>query len=125
VTPLVVFIGAGLGGVVRYAVAMLMQQDGAAAFPWATLIVNVTGSLVLGFLYVLLEGSAGASQWRAFLGIGFCGGYTTFSAFSYETVRMLEGGDWNRALVYVSSSVLVCIAATFIGFRLAAMMRVT
>src|SRR5215208_6324214 len=95
--PLLVFIGAGLGGVARYGIATLIHHDGATVFPWSTLIVNVTGSLVLGFLYVLVEGNAASPQWRALLGIGFCGGYTTFSAFSYESLRLVQGGDWNRA----------------------------
>ena len=116
---ILVFVGAGLGGVARYAVGLLIHQPEANAFPWATLLVNVTGSLTLGFLYVMLLDAAGSAEWRAFLGIGFCGGYTTFSAFSYETARMLESGDWNRAGVYVMASVLSCVLATFAGLRLA------
>ncbi|HEX6558133.1 MAG TPA: fluoride efflux transporter CrcB [Longimicrobiales bacterium] len=117
--PLVVFIGAGVGGVARYTLGGLVQQAATSAYPWGTLTVNITGSLLLGFLYVLLEGTAASPQWRAFLGIGFCGGYTTFSTFSYETARLLEDGDWNRAGLYVLSSVLLSLAATFIGFRMA------
>ena len=121
---LFVFLGAGLGGVARYMVGLLVQAD-AHAFPWATFLVNVTGSLMLGFLYVLLENSAGSAEWRAFAGIGFCGGYTTFSAFSYETARMVESGDLNRAGVYALASVVGCVLATFVGFRLAAVLRAT
>lgn len=117
--PVVVFIGAGLGGVARYTLGGVIQQAAGSAFPWGTLLVNITGSLLLGFLYVLLEGTAAAPQWRVFLGIGFCGGYTTFSTFSYETVRLLESGDWSRASLYIAGSVLVSLAATFVGFRLA------
>lgn len=117
--PLVVFFGAGVGGVARYAIGGFIQQAAGSTFPWGTLFINVTGSLLLGFLYVLLEGTAASPQWRALLGIGFCGGYTTFSTFSYETVRLLETGDYNRAALYIASSVLISVAATLIGFRVA------
>ena len=122
-TALLVFLGAGLGGIARLGLGTMVQQAAGPGFPWGTLIVNVTGSLLLGFLYMLLEGNASAAQWRAFLGIGFCGGYTTFSTFSYETVLMLQAGNWNRALAYALGSVMVCVIATLAGFRFAAMLR--
>ena len=117
--PWVVFIGAGLGGVARYTLGGIIQQAAGTGFPWGTVTINVTGSLLLGFLYVLLEGTAASPQWRALLGVGFCGGYTTFSTFSYETARLLESGDWERAAWYIAGSVFVSLVATFIGFRIA------
>ena len=118
--PLAVFIGAGLGGLVRYAVGGWIHRFAGAGFPWGTLAVNVTGSLALGLLYVLLEGMAAPRVWRAFLGVGVLGGYTTFSTFSYEAVRLLEGGQWARAGAYVLGSVVLSLAAAFFGFRIAA-----
>lgn len=117
--PLVVFFGAGIGGVARYVLGGLVQQAAGATFPWGTVFINVTGSFLLGVLYVLLEGSLASPHWRAFLGIGFCGGYTTFSTFSYETARLVESGDWNRAGLYILLSVVVSLLATFVGFWMA------
>jgi CrcB protein len=117
--PIVIFVGAGLGGVARYAISQWVQLRTGAEFPYGTLLVNVTGSLVLAFLYATLEGTPAAPEWRAFLGIGVIGGYTTFSTFSYETVRLLQDGEWGRAALYVTASVVLSVAAAIAGFGLA------
>jgi fluoride exporter len=122
-TALLVFFGAGLGGLTRFGLGTLVQQAAGPGFPWGTLVVNVTGSLLLGFLYMVLEGTSSATLWRAFLGIGFCGGYTTFSAFSYDTVLMMQAGHGSRALAYALGTVLLCLIATLVGFRFATMLR--
>lgn len=119
-TPLVVFVGAGLGGLARYAVGGWIQQGGGSAFPWGTLAVNVSGSLALAALYALLEGTPASPQWRAFLAVGLCGGYTTFSTFSYETVRLVQEAQWPRATAYVAASVAASLGATVLGFWLGA-----
>ncbi|HEX5580139.1 MAG TPA: fluoride efflux transporter CrcB [Gemmatimonadaceae bacterium] len=116
---LVIFVGAGLGGLARYGVSGWVQGIGGAGFPWGTLLVNVTGSLLLGFVYAFLEGTAAAPEWRAFLGIGVLGGYTTFSTFSYETLRLAQDGQWERALLYAGGSVLLSLAGAVLGLRLA------
>ena len=84
---LVIFVGAGVGGLARYAVSGWVQTATGSAFPWGTLLINVTGSLLLTLVYGVLDGISAAPEWRAFLGIGVLGGYTTFSAFSYELLR--------------------------------------
>lgn len=118
--PFVIFMGAGLGGLSRYALGNWIQSAAGTAFPWNTLAINVSGSLMLTLIYGLLDSSAaGSPEWRAFLGIGFLGGYTTFSTFSYETVRQLQDGDWERAAVYILASVGLSLAAAVLGFRLA------
>lgn len=116
--PLVIFVGAGMGGLARYAVTAWVQSA-AGGFPWGTLVINVTGSLLLTFVYGILEGTTAAPEWRAFLGIGVLGGFTTFSAFSYEAVRLLEDSDWRRALLYIAGSVVLSLGAAILGFRLA------
>jgi CrcB protein len=119
---MVIFVGAGIGGVARYAVGGWMQAAAGPGFPWGTLVINVSGSLLLMFVYNFLEGTAAPAEWRAFLGIGILGGYTTFSTFSYETVRLLQDGEWKRAAAYVIASVILSLAAAVLGFRLASVL---
>ena len=88
------------------------------AFPWGTLAINVSGSFLVAALYALLEGTAASPEWRVFLGIGFCGGYTTFSAFSYETIELLQDSEWNRALLYIFGSVVLTLSAAALGMGL-------
>jgi CrcB protein len=116
----VVFVGAGLGGVIRFALGGWIQEAAGAGFPWGTFFINVTGSLGLGFLYALLEGTPPRPAWRAFVGVGFCGGYTTFSTFSYETARLVHDGQWPRAMLYGMGSMILALIATFAGFNAAA-----
>ena len=116
---LAVFIGAGLGGLARYALSTWVHASTGAGFPWGTLIVNVSGSMLLAFSYALLDGTAAAPEWRAFLGVGILGGYTTFSTFSYEAMRLLQDGESVPALLYMLSSVLLSLGGAILGFRLA------
>jgi CrcB protein len=109
-------IGSALGGVSRYLVGGLVQRATGAGFPTGTLLVNVTGSFLLGlFLRYGLETPTLTPELRAFLTIGFCGGYTTFSTFSYEAVALLEDGQWSRAAFYMGASLLLSLAATLLG----------
>lgn len=109
-------IGSALGGVSRYLVGGLVQRASGAGFPTGTLVVNVTGSFLLGlFLRYGLETPTLTPELRAFLTIGFCGGYTTFSTFSYEAVALLEDGQWSRAAFYMGASLLLSLAATLLG----------
>jgi fluoride exporter len=115
-----VAIGAALGGVSRYYVASALQQRLGATFPWGTLAVNVSGSLLLGVLIRYAFATPSMSvELRALLTTGFCGGYTTFSTYSYETAALLEDGQYSRAGLYATASVVVALAATFAGFVLA------
>jgi CrcB protein len=115
-----VALGGAVGTVARYVLTLLIQQRVGPGFPLATLLVNVTGSLLLGFLMRFgLESAATSPEVRLLLTTGFCGGYTTFSTFSYETARLLEDGDWRRATVYIVGSVVVSLGGMFAGFALA------
>jgi CrcB protein len=110
-------LGSALGGVTRYALGGFVQRLAVGTFPVGTLVINVTGSFLLGFIMKLaLESTMVSVEMRAFLTIGFCGGYTTFSTFSYEVAGMMEDGDYRRAALYAALSVLVSLAATFAGF---------
>ena len=115
-----VALGSAVGGASRFALSTFIQQRASSAFPVGTLIVNITGSLVLGFVLRYALGSPSVSaEMRALLTTGFCGGYTTFSTFSYETVALIEDGDYRRAALYIGSSVLVSLAATLLGIAAA------
>jgi fluoride exporter len=117
---LYVAIGSALGGVSRYLLGGLIQRLFDTTFPAGTLFVNISGSLVLGaVIRYAVETPTLTPEMRAFLTIGFCGGYTTFSTFSYEAVALLKDGEWIRASLYVAASVLLSLAGTFLGFVLA------
>lgn len=122
-TVLWIAIGGALGSLGRYWVSEALAIALGPAFPWGTLLVNITGSLVIGFV---AGGSGASGRWiesafaRQFIMIGLCGGYTTFSAFSLQTVAMLQAGDVGRASLNVAGSVALCLAATFIGFAASA-----
>jgi fluoride exporter len=112
--------GSVAGGVARYLVALLFAT--AAGFPWATLFVNVTGSFIIG-CYATLSGSEGrmpaSVQQRLFVMTGFCGGYTTFSAFSLETLMLVRAGLVRTALTYIGVSVATWLLAVWLGHAMA------
>jgi CrcB protein len=117
---LYVALGSAIGGVSRYLLGGLVQRMLDTTFPAGTLLVNVTGSFLLGaIIRYALETPSLTPEVRACLTIGFCGGYTTFSTFSYETMALLEDGEWARAGGYITASVILSLIATFLGFALA------
>ena len=116
------FIAAGsaVGGAARYLLGMFVQSRVATPFPVGTLLINIIGSLILGFIIRwTMDTTTVSPEVRGMLTAGFCGGFTTFSTFSYETVRLMEDGDYRRAAWYVSASVTLSIVAVFAGFALA------
>ena len=115
---LLVAVGSGLGGVLRYLVPCWIGA--AKGFPWATLAVNVVGSLLIGILSGLLarHGGSSAESIRCFAVVGFCGGFTTFSTFSNETFRLLENNQWLSAAGYVGLSVAAGLVAVLVGYWL-------
>jgi fluoride exporter len=117
---LYVAVGSAIGGVSRYLMGGLIQRLLDTTFPAGTLLINISGSFLLGaILRYAIETPTLSPEIRAFLTIGFCGGYTTFSTFSYETVALLEDGEWTRAGLYVGASVLLSLLGVFLGFALA------
>lgn len=106
----------------RYGLGMAaMRLAPGAAWPWATLTVNVVGGLAAGLLvgWLAHRGEAHGESLRLLLGVGLLGGFTTFSAFSIETLNMIQRRDWTAAGLYVGLSVVLAIAAVFVGLMLA------
>lgn len=116
---LLVFFGGGLGAALRHGVNLLSARVLGTAFPYATLIENVTGSLVMGLLagYFAFKGDA-TQPMRLFLATGVLGGYTTFSAFSLDTVLLWERGEVGLAAIYVIGSVALSIGGLIAGLAL-------
>ncbi|WP_371420169.1 fluoride efflux transporter CrcB [Tardiphaga sp.] len=114
-----VFVGGGLGATLRHVVNVTCARCMGTAFPWGTFIINITGSTVMGLIAGYLAYKGEASQpWRLFLMTGILGGYTTFSAFSLDTVLFYERGELGLALAYVLGSVVLSIAGLFAGLAL-------
>jgi CrcB protein len=118
-----VALGSIVGAVARFLVSVLCVSQFGDGFPWGTLFVNVTGSFAIGF-YAAVTGPDGrlfvSARQRLFVMVGFCGGYTTFSAFSLETLRFVQSGKAQTALVYLVVSVVTWIASVWVGYALAA-----
>lgn len=116
---LLVGIGGFVGSVARHLVAVLFAGQISSVFPFATLTVNVVGCFVIGILFGLSDrGNLLSPEWRMLLTTGFCGGFTTFSTFSYESLRLMQDGEYLYLAAYVLISVVVGLAATFVGITL-------
>jgi CrcB protein len=115
----IVFLGGGLGAMLRHGVNLATARLLGSAFPWHTFLINITGSLVMGLIAGWFALKAGASQdWRLFLTTGILGGYTTFSAFSLDAALLYERGELGHAAFYVVGSVVLSIAGLFAGLWL-------
>ena len=115
-----VALGSALGGVARFALGGFIQQRAGADFPMGTLVINITGSFFLGvFMRYAMQSDAVGPEVRLFLTTGFCGGYTTFSTFTYETAQLMEDGEYGRAALYVGASIGVALVGMFLGFAVA------
>lgn len=111
-----IFAGGGLGSVLRYAVQMLLHERIAPyTFPWSTLCVNIVGSFLIGLFYALSSKFNLSEELRLFLTAGLCGGFTTFSTFSNDSLLMLRQGEWLPFVAYAAASVTLGIIACLGG----------
>ena len=111
-------VGSALGGMARYWCSGVAARLIGETFPWGTLIVNVAGSLVIGF-FATVTGPDGrllvGTVPRQFVMVGICGGYTTFSSFSLQTLNLLNDGEWLYAALNIVASVVLCLIAVWLG----------
>ena len=116
---LLVFVGGGIGAALRHGVNVTLARWLGMHFPFHTLFENVSGSIVMGLLAGYFAFYGGVPQhWRLFLTTGILGGYTTFSAFSLDTVLLIERDQYGLALIYVAASVLAAIGGVALGIQL-------
>ncbi|OOQ61955.1 fluoride efflux transporter CrcB [Mucilaginibacter pedocola] len=117
---LLVFLGGGFGSLGRYFVNRWIVGLITSAFPYGTFLVNVTGCFLIGFfVFAADKGDVNSQYWRLFLVTGLCGGYTTFSSFSFENVQLVSNHQLFIMLVYTMGSILLGFVATYIGILLA------
>ena len=110
---LIIFFGSGLGGIVRFAISKKFSSEN---FPWATLCSNIFACFILGITISLAENKGMISPTtKLFLTVGFCGGFSTFSTFSFETLLLIQMGNYVTAIINVAVSFAACIGSTFLG----------
>jgi CrcB protein len=118
---LIVSLGSALGGAARFWMSGYIGAHYGETFPWGTIVINILGSLVIGALAAFSDSARIGLpvEMRNFLMIGLCGGFTTFSSFSLQTLRLAQDGDWLRAGANVLLSVVLCLVAVAAGYSLA------
>ena len=115
-----IFIGSGLGGLTRFGLSKWVNTFHSTNFPFGTFTVNILACFVLGFVIGLADTRQIISpQTKMFWVVGFCGGFSTFSTFSNETLTLLQTGNHATNFLYISLSVIVCLTVTFLGLTLA------
>ena len=114
---ILVSAGAAIGGVLRYGISSYIQRNISVVFPYGTLVVNVVGSFILGIImFYLNEKELIGSELRLFLTVGFCGGFTTFSTFSYETLTLFRDSEFGLAIYNVLLNVVLCLVGIYLAY---------
>ncbi len=114
----ILLIGSGgfIGSVMRYLVQVFVEKGLTSTFPLGTLVANVAGSFIIGIVFALAEkGNLMSAEWRMFLAVGFCGGFTTFSSFAYNNFSMLKSGSFGQFFWNVGGSLFLGIMAVYLG----------
>lgn len=114
-------VGAGgfIGSVLRYLVQVFVEKGLMSTFPWGTFVANIAGSFIIGAIYALAErGNLMSAEWRMFLAVGICGGFTTFSSFAYNNLTMLKEGVYGQFIWNVGGSLFFGLLAVYMGMLL-------
>ena len=115
-TILIVGTGGFIGSVMRYLVQVLAEKGLTSTFPLGTLIANIAGSFIIGMVFALAEkGNLMSAEWRIFLTVGICGGFTTFSAFAYNNFTMLKEHSFGQLFINVGGNLFFGILAVYLG----------
>ena len=117
-TYILIAIGSAIGGTLRYWLTGVMAEIMGVMFPWGTMLINVTGSIAIGLFATATVGDGPfpvPMEWRSFFMVGVCGGYTTFSSFSLQTLGLIQGGQILWAMLNVAGSVLLCLLGVWLG----------
>jgi CrcB protein len=115
-TIFIVGTGGFIGSVMRYLVQVFVEKGLMSTFPWGTFVANIAGSFIIGIVYALAEkGNLLSAEWRMFLAVGICGGFTTFSSFAYNNLTMLKEGVYGQFLFNVGGSLFFGLLAVYLG----------
>ncbi|MCX8088898.1 MAG: fluoride efflux transporter CrcB [Meiothermus ruber] len=114
---LLVMLGGAIGAMLRYGLGAWVQGLLGPGFPWSTFLINITGSLLIGLVLRLSLEGALSPEWRLFLAVGVLGGYTTFSTFSWETLTLVQQGEWLKAFLYMAGSVVLGFVLVWLAYR--------
>ncbi|MCK3684986.1 fluoride efflux transporter CrcB [Maribellus sp. YY47] len=118
-TILIVGTGGFIGSVMRYLVQLLVEKGLSSTFPWGTFIANIAGSFIIGIVFALAQkGNLLSAEWRMFLAVGICGGFTTFSSFAYNNLMMLKDGVYGQFTWNVGGSLFFGLLAVYLGMIL-------
>jgi CrcB protein len=111
-------VGAGgfIGSVMRYLVQLWVERGMSSTFPWGTFVANIAGSFIIGMVFALAQkGNLMNAEWRLFLAVGICGGFTTFSSFAYNNLTMLKDGLYGQFIWNVGGSLFLGLLAVYVG----------
>jgi fluoride exporter len=113
---ILVGLGSSIGGVLRYAISLMVKSTN---FPYATLMVNILGSFVIGIIFALgIKNQTNQEQIKLFFATGICGGFTTLSAFSLENMELLKSENYTIAFLYIAATIILSITAVFAGYKI-------
>ena len=118
-TLLIVGTGGFIGSVMRYLVQIFIEKGLATTFPWGTFVANIAGSFIIGIVFAFAEkGNLMSAEWRMFLAVGICGGFTTFSSFAYNNLTMIHEQSFGQLLWNIGGSLFFGILAVYLGIIL-------